>query len=715
MKSSTAKTRSALGLAAGTILTVGLAAGADAAEPKMSGPYVSVPASPHVSPALSSLPSSRGKSKTVTIRQRKNPRPDLTGWQQGDASSSGAADTTPVGRAGSRATPSPLITFEGQFNTCGCTPPDTNGDAGPSHYVQIVNATQIAVYDKTGTILAGYPKEMNTLWSGVGGNCSLSTDGDPNVLYDSLANRWLLAQFSTGNGICVAVSQTGDPTGAYNLYEFATPDFPDYFKFGVWPDAYYMSANEATYSAYAFDRAKMLAGQVATFIRFTGQTNLLLPADVDGKKAPPAGSPGLFYTFKDNSFHGGTDRIELFSFDADFVTPASSTFTLTSSFNIGSFTYTVCGFFVLNCIQQSGTVTKVDPVSEWPMFRFPYRNYGSYQALAGNFTIESSVVDKAAIRWFELRNTGSGWTLHQEGTVDSGDGISRWMGSIAFDAVGNLALGYSKSSSTMFPAIAYAVHRISDALGTMQPEVVMQAGGGSQTGSNRWGDYSSMSIDPGDDATFWFTSMYYPASASVAWHTRVGNFRILDTSAFNSVGANDGHIVETTETSGTGGAINATFAGLPVGDDAGNRQFRSILDFDTSAIPDTAIVTKAVLTVRQRGAITGSDPFATLGNIRLDIRNGAFNGNNALESADFQAAASLNNAGAINNNPRGDRFTALLGASALAHVNKTGHTQLRMRFLTDDNNNSTADFISFYSGDAPAVRQPVLTVTYYVP
>lgn len=416
----------------------------------------------------------------------------------------------------------PILTFEGTDNYCGCSPPDTIGDVGPNHYVQMVNATVFNVYDKNGNVILAN-RNLNTLWAS--GNCSVSTDGDPIVVYDGLADRWVLAQFSTGNGVCVAVSQTGDPTGAYYGYEFTTPTFPDYFKIGVWPNAYYMSANESTYSALALDRAKMLLGLPATSIRFAGQTNFLMPADVDGPTAPSANADGIFYTFKDNSFHGGTDRLELFAFHPDFVTPSNSTFTTMSSINLTSFTYTVCGFFNLNCIPQANTAQKVDPVSEWPMWRLVYRNFGDHQTLLGNFTVDVGS-DRAGIRWFELRNTSGTWNLFQEGTFSLADTIHRWMGSIAMDGDGNIALGYSRSSASLNPSIYYTTRLSTDPLGTFGPEELMYAGTGSQTGSNRWGDYSAMSIDPSDDCTFWYTQEYYPSNSGNNWNTRIGKFII---------------------------------------------------------------------------------------------------------------------------------------------------------------------------------------------
>lgn len=490
-----------------------------AKDPVIEGPLVLEQAIPTLTVAVRDLPEAQYQP---ILERETNPRHNpllLQGWP---TMPDGAPDPLLGLGVNNTDTAPPLLTFEGTDNFCGCSPPDTVGDVGPNHYVQMVNATVFNIYDKDGTVLVAN-KDMNDLWTS--GNCSVSDNGDPIVVYDGLADRWVLAQFSTGNGVCVAVSQTADPTGSYYGYEFTTPTFPDYFKIGVWPDAYYMSANESTYSALALERPDMLNGLPAASVRFAGQDNLLMPADVDGPTPPPANAPGLFYTFKDNSFHGGSDRLEVFEFDVDWVTPANSTFTLVDSLNITSYTYTVCGFFNLDCIPQAGTSQRVDPVSEWPMWRLAYRNFGSHQTLVGNFTIDVGS-DRGGIRWFELRKTAADWTLFQEGTYSFADTIHRWMGSIAMDGDGNMALGYSRSSTSLNPSIYYTTRLASDAPGTFGSEELMFAGAGSQTGSNRWGDYSALSVDPADDCTFWFTSEYYPSNSANNWNTRVGKFII---------------------------------------------------------------------------------------------------------------------------------------------------------------------------------------------
>jgi hypothetical protein len=500
--------------------TQGLAAGKSVA----SGPIVGRAMATGLSPVARSLPPA--KSRAISAPSRVNPLAVDTDSTWRATWNRTQVPTDPlIGPSSSGGvTPRPDFRFRGVGNpfACGgCAPPDPNGDVGPDHYIQMVNITKVAVFDKTGSVMAVF--DLGDLWPG--GTCA-SNAGDPIVLYDRSADRWLLSQFAFPSHLCVAISRTPDPLDDYHLYTFNVRSFPDYFKFGVWQDAYYMGANEGSYTAYAFDRTKMLIGDgTAAFVKFTGEDNFLLPADLDGSTPPPAGAPGYFYTFKDNSFHGGPDRLELFRLDPDFNNPPNSTFTLQSTFPIAPLTYTACGFFNFDCARQRGTSMRIDVVSEWPMHRFPYRNFGTRETLLGTFTVGGGLGEVgAAIRWFELRNTGSGWTLFQEGTHDPGDGHDRFMGSIAMDGAGDIALGYSVSSSTLFPSIRYATRVPTDPLGTLQAEAVLAPGRGSQTGTNRWGDYSGMVVDPVNDCSFWYTNEFYRRSSSSDWSTVVGVF-----------------------------------------------------------------------------------------------------------------------------------------------------------------------------------------------
>ncbi len=415
---------------------------------------------------------------------------------------------------------------------CNCAPPDTNGEVGASQYVQIVNEGY-QVFDKTTGASQLGPSGITTLWSGFGGVCQNNGDGDPVVLYDQIANRWVISQFA-GSSIptdeCVAVSTTSDATGSYNRYDFHLGNnFFDYPHLSAWPDAYYMSMNVFNSAGtaflgpqpFAFDRAKMLAGLPATFIT-TGVTggsgeDVYLPADLDGSTLPAAGAPATFVEFPG----GGAYR--LFHFHVDFTTPANSSFTLFASPPAAGFTQ-LCAT-TRSCVPQSATTSRLDAIADRLMFRLAYRNFGDHEAVVGNYTVSSGSV--AGVRWFELRNVTAGpVTVFQESTFQP-DSTWRWMGSAAMDQQGNLAIGYSASSTSIFPQLRYAGRLAGDPLSVLsQGEATLFAGTGSQTGtSSRWGDYSDLTVDPVDDCTFWYTNEYYPSTSSFNWRTRIGSFK----------------------------------------------------------------------------------------------------------------------------------------------------------------------------------------------
>lgn len=587
-------------LAAGFAFLVGaspaLAADAPGA-PTVSAPTVVESPPVQVSRPVRSLPIAPqylGPEKQPRPRRRPAWSAPAPGWNDAATAVDPLLEraAAPTGK-----TPSPTLTFDGQGNNCACSPPDTVGAAGPSHYLQMVNATQLSVYDKTGTRLAG-PTEFSSLWTS--GVCASSSEGDPVVVYDTLANRWLLTQFYS-NGVCAAVSTTPDPTGTYYLYSFGTAEFPDYFKIGVWGDAYYMAANETNYSAYALNRTAMLAGTAATAIRFTmtNPQNFLMPATVVGPTAPPAGAPGLFYTFLDNSYHGvAADRLDVYHFVPNFTTPASSTFTLAQSVPVTAFTYTVCGFFAMSCIPQGGTTQKVDAVSEWPMWQLQYRNFGSgVERLVGNFAVDVGS-DRSGIRWFELSRSGAGaYSLVQEGTHAPADGLHRFMGSIGINSKGGISLAYSASSASATPSIRYASRASGDAAGTLQAEATLTTGAGAQTGSNRWGDYAALTVDPSDDCTFWFTSEYYSANASNNWKTQIGSFKPTECTVVPPTGASF-HSITPCRAVDTRNA-NGTFGGPAL--TAG--QVRTFpLATSACAVPADAKAVAVNVTVTQPGA-----------------------------------------------------------------------------------------------------------------
>jgi len=431
----------------------------------------------------------------------------------------------------------PDLNLDG-FPHTGVWPPDTVGDIGPDHYIQMVNASGGAAFvvsSKTGVTLAG-PIFLDTLFPG--GNCA-SGLGDPIVLYDEMADRWLMSEFSSvAFRLCVYISQTPDPvTGGWFRYEFTTPNFPDYPKYAVWPDAFYVSTNESAGPAvYALERTKMLAGAAANSQRFTVPRlagfgfQALIPGDLDGANTPPAGSPGYFMRHRDDEAHNpgsnnpAADFLEVWEFDVDFATPANSTFTGPLNITVSEFDSNLCGLSSFFCFPQPGTTQTLDPLREVVMWRLQYRNFGSHETLVGNLVTDVDGTDHGGIRWFELRKSGAGaWSLFQEGTY-APDAAHRWMGSIAMDGNGNMALGYSVSSTSIFPSIRYTGRLAGDTAGVMsQPEATIIAGTGSQISIDRWGDYSAMSVDPTDGCTFVYTNEYMPASG--LWQTRIATFR----------------------------------------------------------------------------------------------------------------------------------------------------------------------------------------------
>ena len=413
-------------------------------------------------------------------------------------------------------------------------PPDTNGAVGATQYVQWVN-TYLAVFDKTtGAIAAGFPKAGNAVWAGFGGGCETNNDGDPIVQYDKAAGRWILTQFSVSTLPylqCVAVSTTSDATGAYNRYAFSygNTQFPDYPKLGVWPDGYYISYNifnnGQTFGGAkvcAFDRTNMLAGVAATQLCFQLSTSFggLLPSDLDGATAPPAGSPNFFLNF-------GTNSLNLWKFHADFTTPANATLTGPANIPVAAFTPACSGGGA--CIPQPSTNQKLDSLADRLMYRLAYRHFVNNESLVVNHAVAVGSNKRnrvTSVRWYELRNPNGAPSVFQQGTLDASDGIHRWMGSIAMDKVGNIALGYSASSGSVFPSIRYTGRVPTDVLGTMEAENSIMIGGGSQLSSlARWGDYSSMTVDPVDDCTFFYTTEYLKTSGTFNWSTRIASFK----------------------------------------------------------------------------------------------------------------------------------------------------------------------------------------------
>jgi hypothetical protein len=417
----------------------------------------------------------------------------------------------------------------------GFVPPDTNSAVGATQVVETVNVAY-AVYDKTTGAQLMVPTNIQTLYAPLGGQCATGNVSDPVATYDKAAGRWLITMIAfnstfTINDSCVAVSTSSDATGTFHLYQFAYgKTLPDYPKLGVWPDAYYITTdsfpNGGAFTgaeSCALDRTNMLAGNSAKMVCFQrGLSDFaLLPADLDGATAPPAGAPNYEMDL------ATTTTLNLYKFHVDFVVPANSTFT-------GPTTVTVAAYSdacptTRACVPQPSPGEKVDALGDRLMYRLAYRNFGDHEALVANHSIKASGTGKAAaaVRWYEVRSPGSSPVVFQSGTVGGGTStLVHWMGSIAMDKNGDIALGYSKSSSTVKPSIEYVGRIPTDPLGKMESPKVIIAGTGVQTNSfNRWGDYSSMAIDPADDCTFWYTQEYYKVTGSFKFNTRLASFK----------------------------------------------------------------------------------------------------------------------------------------------------------------------------------------------
>ncbi len=468
------------------------------------------------------------------------------------------------------AIPAPALSIEGisnddnaTVNGAGAVPPDPNGDVGPNHYVQTVNQL-LQVYDKSGTALMPQPLTLNSAFTGFGGLCEDGITSDPIVLYDPLADRWFLSFLAfdadlLGNPVppfhqCVACSQSADPTGGYYVYDFQMPNnwLNDYSKFGVWPDAYYMTDNQFDAATddphgtgvFAFDRAKMLTGDPnASFVFFDLEPvdpaiDGLLPADLDGPP-PPTGTPDYFVCMTADEFSDPQgDALRVFEFHADFANPDNSTFTERPDSPIATAAFNPilpCGSSERDCVPQpppAGTNSRLDALTDRLMHRLQYRNFGSNESLVVNHTVNVGgaimATSHAAVRYYQLRRNlpGGSFTINEQASF-APDAAHRWMGSAAMDRQGNLAVGYSVSGTNVFPSIRYAGRLASDpAGGLFQGETTLQAGSGSQTDTlSRWGDYSALAVDPSDDCTFWYTTEYYATSSTRGWQTRIGKFK----------------------------------------------------------------------------------------------------------------------------------------------------------------------------------------------
>lgn len=416
----------------------------------------------------------------------------------------------------------------GQGST-GSAPPDVNGDIGRDFYVEIVNATFFRVFDKSGTAVSGLIS-ANSIWSQV----QQTSSGDPILLYDQAVDRWFLTEFPSNNRVLVAISHTSDPRGSWDAYAFQTPRFPDFPKYGIWGDAYYLTTNEsgANFPIYAINREDILSGAATARIqRLTvpkvggvffevGQ-----PLDWDGLTPPPAGSPGIVLKLNDDDWGStNTDEILMHKIHIDWDNAPASNVEITS-FQTTPYSTDACalentgGF---SCVPQPNG-QGIDGAQWIVCNKAVYRNFGTHESFVIAFMVDVTGDQVAGIRWMEFRKTlTEDWFIFQEGTVGSDDGIHRFMPSIALDGRGNIGLGYAVSGFNKFPSLRYTGRYVTDPPGTMSfIEHEFATGGGSQ-GFDRFGDYFSMSVDPSDESTFWFAGQYLENNSS--WSTRIVSF-----------------------------------------------------------------------------------------------------------------------------------------------------------------------------------------------
>jgi hypothetical protein len=403
------------------------------------------------------------------------------------------------------------------------TPPDTNASVGDTQVVEFVNDS-FAIFDKTtGALIAG-PTAGSAFWTGLGGPCAAPLQGDIIIKYDQLAQRWValyLAFEQVPYYICSAVSTTSDATSSYNQYSMSFGDnLPDYPKLSVWPDAYYLNTNvNGGYAdACALNRTAMLSGQPMTAQCFT-KTNeaSFLPSDVDGAGIATAGEPAFFVDLATST------SLHLYKFHVDFTNPNNTTFTGPTSITVASYT-SACGGFG-QCIPQPAAGQTLDSLADRLMYRLAYRNFGDHESLFVTHSVTpSSGSQVSALRWYEIQNPDGTPVIAQQGTY-ANNKASLWMGSIASDKANNLLLGFSGSSTAVFPFVGITGRLSTDPQGAMETLKTLKAGAGSQE-YYRWGDYSSMALDPTDDCTFWYTTEYMKTTTGAnAWSSQLSSLR----------------------------------------------------------------------------------------------------------------------------------------------------------------------------------------------
>jgi hypothetical protein len=559
-----------------SMLTAVSAAQSTAAAPKPINATFTAAAGFDTTAPLTQIAAAQKASATATVAKERD------AWDDRDAPGASKTTTTQAATqgvqksAGTGTVPLTTANFEGlssqdNFNVLGgrVNPPDPVGDVGPNHYVEMVNLT-FAVYSKNGPLLLG-PLSLGSLWAGFAVDECTDNSGDPIVIYDQLADRWILTQFTT-RGIdfpnepanpfynCVAISTTGDPTGTYFRYAFTTGfNFPDYPKYGVWQDAYIITTrefgvvDESVYGigVYGLEREKMIAGdptaRAVAFLLDDVRVPIsqigdgLLPPDIDGTKVPKKDLPApILGSQDDGGPYGATsDALNVWEFDVDWGPTPFASIGLKAQLPVAAFdSIFPCAPTSRDCLPQPGITDPaqfLDILSyrQRPTWRLAYRLIDGVETMVTNQSVEA-LPGQAGLRWYEIRRNDRGvYKLRQQGTFAPADGVHRWMGSAAMDRKGNMAIGYSVVSATdVMPGIRYTGRRAGDRLGelTLGEGTIVNGTGVQTTTNSRWGDYTSLNLDPLDDCTFWYVNEYYTAagqaSSPAGWQTRIASFKL---------------------------------------------------------------------------------------------------------------------------------------------------------------------------------------------
>lgn len=485
-------------------------------------------------------------AKTVfkESEDKEHRTPQTFQFTTADGPQYGNDESTIQTEQGNRSVLVPLTNWAGQTGGGSC-PPDPTGAAGPNHYVQAVNASPFKVFNKTTGATVGSIRQIGSLWSP-----ATSNDGDPIVMYDKYADRWFVSQFGTsGNKVYIAVSTTNDPTGTYYTYTYTSPQFPDYLKFSIWDDGYYMTSNQSNDKVFVFERDKMILGQTArsVYASFTSGTVsgffCPMPADADGV-LPPAGTACPFFWYTENSWGGGNvDGIKYIDATVNWV-PATPmlTFSATTTIPTAAFDGTYAASW--NDISQGTGTQKLDGIGGIIWYRAQWRQWTGYNTVVLCWGVKISASQRS-IKWVELRQPqpSGAWTLYQEG-IYTPDALNRWVGSIAMDDNGSIALAYAATGPTPTPtpvSLRYTGRIAADPLGEMSfAETTAFAGTGSMTAcGNRFGDYSQTSLDP-NGTTFWHTGQYVNGGGP---GTRVYSFNLPLPTALKEVKAETSYIV----------------------------------------------------------------------------------------------------------------------------------------------------------------------------